>query len=83
MVASDLGSRRELVHEGETGVLYRAGDVAQLAGAISFLIERPELAATMGAAGRALVAEATFAREPLHCTLQTVRATGTLTRKDR
>jgi glycosyltransferase involved in cell wall biosynthesis len=57
VVASDLGSRRELVHEGETGVLYRAGDVAQLAGAISFLVERPQLATTMGAAGRALVAQ--------------------------
>ncbi len=56
VVASDLGSRRELVHEGETGVLYRAGDVTQLAGAISFLVERPKLAAAMGAAGRALVA---------------------------
>ncbi len=57
VVASDLGSRRELVHEGETGVLYRAGDVTQLAGAISFLVERPQVATTMGAAGRALVAE--------------------------
>jgi len=56
VIASDLGSRRELVHEGETGVLFQAGDVAHLAAAISFLIERPELAAQMGAAGRALVA---------------------------
>ncbi len=55
VVASDLGSRRELVHEGETGVLFRAGDVTQLAGAISFLVERPKLAAEMGAAGRTLV----------------------------
>lgn len=45
------------MHEGETGVLFRAGDVAQLAAAISFLMERPELAAEMGAAGRALVAD--------------------------
>jgi glycosyltransferase involved in cell wall biosynthesis len=55
VVATDLGSRRELVREGESGVLYRAGDVAQLAGAVSFLFERPELAAKMGAAGRELV----------------------------
>ena len=54
-MASDLGSRRELVHEGATGVLFPAGDVAQLAGAISFLVERPQLAAEMGAAGRTLV----------------------------
>jgi glycosyltransferase involved in cell wall biosynthesis len=45
-----------LVHEGKTGVLFQAGDVVHLAAAISFLIERPELAAQMGAAGRALVA---------------------------
>jgi glycosyltransferase involved in cell wall biosynthesis len=55
VVASDLGSRRELVHEGETGVLFRAGDVTQLASAISFLVDRPRLAAEMGAAGRTLV----------------------------
>jgi hypothetical protein len=55
VVASDLGSRRELVHEGETGVLFRAGDIGQLAGALSFLVERPRLAAQMGAAGRTLV----------------------------
>ena len=55
VVASDLGSRRELVHEGKTGVLFKAGDVRELAGAICSLVERPELAAQMGAAGRALV----------------------------
>ncbi len=55
VVASDLGSRRELVHEGETGLLFRPGDVGQLAGAISFLAERPELSAEMGAACRELV----------------------------
>jgi glycosyltransferase involved in cell wall biosynthesis len=56
VVASDLGSWRELVHAGETGVLFRAGDVAQLANAISSLVELPKLAAEMGAAGRELVA---------------------------
>ena len=56
VVASDLGSRRELVRGNETGVLFPAGDVAQLANSISFLVERPELAVKMGLAGRALVA---------------------------
>jgi glycosyltransferase involved in cell wall biosynthesis len=55
VVASDLGSRRELVHEGETGVLYQVGNVNQLAAAIKFLLERPELARAMGEAGRELV----------------------------
>ena len=57
VVASDLGSRRELVEEGVTGLLYRVGDIDQLAGAISFLYERPTLAAEMGAVGREFVRE--------------------------
>jgi len=31
VVATDLGSRRELVHAGKTGLLYKTGDVEQLA----------------------------------------------------
>ena len=55
VIASDLGSRRELVEEGVTGLLYRVGDIDQLAGAISFLHERPGLAHEMGAMGREFV----------------------------
>jgi glycosyltransferase involved in cell wall biosynthesis len=55
VIASDLGSRRELVDQGETGLLYPSGNVEQLGKAISFLVERPELAAQMGVAGRRLV----------------------------
>jgi glycosyltransferase involved in cell wall biosynthesis len=55
VVASDAGSRRELVREGETGLLYRTGDVDQLAGAIRLLGARPELAEKMGRAGREFV----------------------------
>ncbi len=51
VVASDMGSRRELVRDGETGFLYRTGDVDQLAGAIRLLGLRPELAEKMGHAG--------------------------------
>ena len=51
VIATDLGSRRELVHKGETGVLYPVGDVEQLATAIAFLQARPKLAEAMGAAG--------------------------------
>ena len=57
VVASDLGSRRELVDEGETGLLYKVKDVKQLSSAISFLHDHPELAQRMGAAGRELVRE--------------------------
>jgi glycosyltransferase involved in cell wall biosynthesis len=55
VIASDLGSRRELVHHGETGLLYPVGDVEQLAAAIAFLAARPEMAAELGAAGRKAV----------------------------
>ncbi|MGC1161078.1 MAG: glycosyltransferase family 4 protein, partial [Candidatus Sulfotelmatobacter sp.] len=51
VVATDLGSRRELVQSGKTGLLYRTGDVEQLASAIRFLSSQPELAEEMGRAG--------------------------------
>ena len=55
VVASDLGSRREFVHEGETGLLYRTGDVNQLAMAIQMLGSWPKLAEKMGRAGWEMV----------------------------
>jgi len=55
VVATDLGSRRELVQHGKTGLLYRTGDVNQLASAIRFLSSQPILAAEMGSAGREFV----------------------------
>jgi len=57
VVASDAGSRGELVHLGKTGLLYRTGDVEELVSAIEFLSARPELAEKMGRAGRELVRE--------------------------
>ena len=51
VVASDLGSRRELVEHGKTGLLFTPGDVTQLAEAISLLYDRPDLSASMGKAG--------------------------------
>lgn len=54
VVASDLGSRRELVREGETGLLYPVGDVERLSAAIASLSE-PEPSKRMGLAGWQLV----------------------------
>jgi glycosyltransferase involved in cell wall biosynthesis len=51
VVASDMGSRRELVKEGETGLLYPTGHVDRLAQAIETLRADSELAASMGRAG--------------------------------
>jgi glycosyltransferase involved in cell wall biosynthesis len=57
VIATDLGSRRELVQVGRTGLLYKTGDVDQLAAAIEFLSSQPELADKMGRAGREQVRE--------------------------
>jgi len=55
VIASDLGSRRELIRHGVTGLLYRPGDVTDLATAIQFLASRPDIAEKMGRAGLNLV----------------------------
>jgi glycosyltransferase involved in cell wall biosynthesis len=52
VIATDLGSRRELVNAGKTGLLYKTGDVEKLASAIHFLSSQPELADKMGRAGQ-------------------------------
>ena len=52
VIASDLGSRRELVQHGVTGLLYPEGDREQLAHSIGFLFDRPDLIQKMGAAAR-------------------------------
>jgi glycosyltransferase involved in cell wall biosynthesis len=52
VIASDLGSRRELVQHGVTGLLYPGGDSEQLARSIGFLFDRPDLIEKMGAAAR-------------------------------
>src|SRR5208282_4087193 len=43
VIASDLGSRRELLQHGVTGLLYSDGDREQLAHSIGFLFDRPDL----------------------------------------
>jgi glycosyltransferase involved in cell wall biosynthesis len=55
VIATDLGSRREFVEPGKTGILYPPGDRQRLADAIRFLYEQPDLAARMGRQGRELV----------------------------
>ena len=55
VIASDLGSRREVVQPGKTGLLFSPGDVTQMAQAIDFLVCNPEIAGEMGAAGHELL----------------------------
>ncbi len=42
LVASDVGGHRELIRHGETGMLFKAGDPASLAGAVLDLLAHPE-----------------------------------------
>ena len=70
VIASDLGSRRELVDHGVTGLLYSPGDRDQLAHSIGFLYERPDLSERMGANGRARVRAKHDPEEPLEKMLQ-------------
>lgn len=55
VVASDLGSRRELIHDGETGLLYPTGSVDRLTDALKLLGSSPELAEEMGRKGWEMV----------------------------
>ena len=57
VVASDLGSRRELVEHGVTGLLYPPGDREELAHSIGFLFDRRDLVAKMGTEARRRVRE--------------------------
>lgn len=59
IVATDVPGCREIVREGENGLLVPARDAGALAGALQTLIEDPALRRRMGVAGRALV-EAEF-----------------------
>jgi len=55
VVASDVGGHRELIRDGETGVLFRAGDATELAAGILELLARPQRWATLEAAARRFV----------------------------
>jgi glycosyltransferase involved in cell wall biosynthesis len=55
VIASNLGSRRELVQDGKTGLLFRPGDADQLAQMISHLYHAPDVAARMGNEAREFV----------------------------
>jgi PEP-CTERM/exosortase A-associated glycosyltransferase len=55
LVASDVGGHRELIRDGVTGVLFRAGDAGALAAALCDLLDRPRDWPGLRAAGREFV----------------------------
>jgi PEP-CTERM/exosortase A-associated glycosyltransferase len=55
LVASDVGGHRELIQDGVTGMLFRAGDAQSLADAIVQLQARRETWPSLRAAGRRFV----------------------------
>lgn len=55
VVASDVGGHRELVRDGSTGTLFRAGDPGALADAVVRLIRAPETFPSLRRAARAFV----------------------------
>jgi glycosyltransferase involved in cell wall biosynthesis len=57
VIASRIGGLPELVHEGETGLLFQAGNAAELRSLIELLLGRPDRAVEMGCAARQLVEE--------------------------
>lgn len=57
LIVSDLPALREMVSDGETGLAYRAGDPDDLARQVGRLVEDPDLARRLAAAGRRWVVE--------------------------
>jgi PEP-CTERM/exosortase A-associated glycosyltransferase len=55
LIASDVGGHKELIEDGQTGVLFRAGDVDDLAVKAVATLNQPEKAAAMRANGRRFV----------------------------
>lgn len=53
VVAASVGQIRDCILDGETGLLYPAGDVPALAASIARVLDNPELAASLGRASRA------------------------------
>lgn len=55
LVASDVGGHRELIRDGETGVLFKAGSADALAAAVAGLLDRRADWPALRAAGRRFV----------------------------
>jgi len=57
VIASNVESIPDIISHGKTGLLFRAGDVQELAKRIAYMLTRPEEARNMGHRARKLVKE--------------------------
>jgi glycosyltransferase involved in cell wall biosynthesis len=71
VIASRLGSMAELIQDGETGLLFEAGNAAELAERIRWAHEHPAAMSAMGARARQIY-EQHFTADRNHQTLMTV-----------
>jgi glycogen synthase len=55
VIASDVGGHRELITDGETGILFKAGDAHALSSAVISAIDEPDQVALIKEKGRAFV----------------------------
>lgn len=55
VVASDVGGHKELIRDGDTGLLFQAGDPSSLADTVLRLLQNPDLAAAMSTKARRFV----------------------------
>jgi glycogen(starch) synthase len=55
LIASDVGGHKELIEDGQTGVLFRAGDVDDLAAKAVSALDLPDQGTTLRANGRRFV----------------------------
>lgn len=55
VIASKIGGLREIIKEGQTGMLFEAGNAQQLAYLMQFVIDNPDYAQTIGKNARSYV----------------------------
>ena len=63
IVSNGIGAARDLVHDGENGCIFKAGDITGLSDALRALITEPGLRQRMGRKSRSLIAGWSYAED--------------------
>jgi len=61
-IASDAGGNKEIVHSGETGLLFSAGNALELSNAVVKLVRNPEVRGALSHSARKVARNYTFER---------------------